>query len=230
VVSCKAITSLVWKHFCAFTLCKTKLLIALRWTHAHKHTLLRVCLTSINVKTFRKVYGIFSLQENFHTGLQTCVQIFFVMKLIEEPSVFGNSIGAYCCVKIFPKFVSYSHHLPLGSQNKVLVVQNIQKIASNTSVRISCLSHYFMAFAWTYQHQLFDFAWFTVAPPNRHFGILWYWKLGKIFPQNSKISRIYTRNRNKSKTFPIFLAQKKALTATKRTVESSIVFLVNNLI
>ncbi len=177
MVSCKAITSLVWKHFCAFTLCKTKLLIALRWTHAHKHTLLRVCLTSINVKTFRKVYGIFSLQENFHTGLQTCVQIFFVMKLIEEPSVFGNSIGAYCCVKIFPKFVSYSHHLPLGSQNKVLVVQNIQKIASNTSVRISCLSHYFMAFAWTYQHQLFVFAWFTVPPPQQ---ALWNFVILKI--------------------------------------------------
>lgn len=140
------------KTLLCFTLCKTELLIALRWTHAHKHTLLRVCLTSINVKTFRKVYGIFSLEENFHTSLQIfdMCSNFFVMKLIEEPSVFGNSIGAYCCVKIFPKFVSYSHHLPLGSQNKVLVVQNIQKIASNTSVRISCLSHYFMAFAWTY--------------------------------------------------------------------------------
>lgn len=140
------------KTLLCFTLCKTKLLIALRWTHAHKHTLLRVCLTSINVKTFRKVYGIFSLEENFHTSLQIfdMCSNFFVMKLIEEPSVLGNSIGAYCCVMIFPKFVSYSHHLPLGSQNKVLVVQNMQKIASNTSVRISCLSHYFMAFAWTY--------------------------------------------------------------------------------
>jgi hypothetical protein len=80
------------------------------------------------------------------------------MKLIEEPSVLGNCIGASYFVLMLPKFVSYSHRVPLGSQNKVLVDQNMQKIASNTSVWISCLSHYFMAFAWTYQHQLFDFA------------------------------------------------------------------------
>ncbi len=134
---------------------------------AHKHTVLCACPTSINVKTFQKVYGIFSLEENFHPS----TQIFdtysncFAMKLIEEPSVLGNSIGACCFVMILPKIVSYSHHVPLGSQNKVLVDQNMQKIASNISVRISCLSHYFIAFAWTYQHQLFDFAWPT-APPT----------------------------------------------------------------
>ncbi len=167
MVSCKAIISLVWKHFYALLFCKTKLLIALRWTHAHKHIVLRVRPTSINLKTFQKVYRIFSLEENFHTS----VQIFDVcssMKLIEEPSVLGNSIGASCFVIILPKFVSYSHHVPLGSQNKVLVDQNMQKIASNTSVRISCLSHYFMTFAWTYQHQLFDFAWPTAPHPLRN--------------------------------------------------------------
>ncbi len=134
------------KTLLCFTLCNTKLLIALRWTHAHKHTLLRVCLTSINIKTFQKVYWIFSLEENFHTSLQifdTCSK-FFAMKLVEEPSMLGNSIGANCFVVILPKFVSSSQHVPLGSQNKVLVDQNMQKIASNTSVRVSCLSHYFM--------------------------------------------------------------------------------------
>lgn len=148
------------KTLLCFTLCKTKLLIALRWTHAHKHTVLRACPTSINVKTFQKVYGIFSLEENFHTSSQIfdTYSNCFAMKLIEEPSVLGNSIGACCFVMILPKIVSYSHHVPLGSQNKVLVDQNMQKIASNTSVCISCLSHYFIAFAWTYQHQLFDFA------------------------------------------------------------------------
>jgi hypothetical protein len=42
--------------------------------------------------------------------------------------------GAYPFVMILPKFVSYSRHVPLGSQNKVLVDQNMQKIASNTLV------------------------------------------------------------------------------------------------
>jgi hypothetical protein len=30
------------------------------------------------------------------------------------------------------------------------------------------LSHYFIAFAWTYQHQLFDFAWPTAPLPPPH--------------------------------------------------------------
>ncbi len=62
-----------------------------------------------------------------------------------------------------------------------------------------------------------------------NFVILKIWRI--FLPEIAKLVEFTLETEKKSKTFPIFLVpQKKSLIATKRTVESSIVFLVNNVI